>query len=396
MKKLITIFVVAVLCFGLFACSGKTDTSAPSGGNASAPPSGSSSAPPVPAVPQGYPEDDVDHHARDTYDIAFLCDDYTFLQQSWFSSMVAFEERFNIKMTAISAEGDMDTFLANIELITTRGFDGAIVTCMPDIYVRATELLYESEIPWLAYTNTVVDDNGHTVAPTVSLDPYSVGWNTMKWLVDNYKSYWGEIDESKLGAIDITVSTSPDLLARSEGPHDLFTETFPNSTHFQLDAVSTGRTGMGVVSEESAYDLVSATVAANPQIEYWLVTGAVEFYGVGSARALEALGKTTDNALVCVVGSGVNFVDWDSMSDDTKTVNVACLFLSDLRTSIPAVSGIVALIDGRVTKDTLWREKTPPNYKYGNDFGVWLLDTEVVTRATYKQALAFDEKLVLG
>ena len=396
MKKLISLLIALVLCLGLFACGEKTDTSAPPAADSPAASAENSPAPAAPGVPQGYPEDDVDHHARRTYEVVFLCDDWTFLQQSWFSSMEAFEQRFNINMTAVSAEGDMDTFLANIELIPTRGYDGAIVTCMPDIYVRATELLYASGIPWLAYTNTVVDDNGHTVAPTVSLDPYSVGYNTMRWLVDNYKSYWGEIDETKLGAIDTTVSTSPDLLARSEGPRDLFAETFPNSTYFQLDAVSTGRTGMGVVSEESAYDLVSATVSANPQIEYWFVTGAVEFYGVGSARALEDLGKTTDNALVCVVGSGVNFVDWDSMSEDTMSVNVACLFLSDLRTSIPAVSGIVAMIDGRATKDTLWREKTPPNYKYGNDYGVWLLDTLVVTRADYKEALAYDEALVLG
>jgi len=299
-------------------------------------------------------------------------------------------------MTSVSGEGSQDTYLTNLELLATRGYDGALVDCPNQIQVRATELLEESGIAYIAFVQTILDDNNRTVCPNVILDQYIVGWNTMDWLIKNYKSYMGEIDTSKLGAIDITVSTSVDLSARSDGPRDLFEETFPDGTYFQLDAVGAGGAGTNVITPDVAYTLVTATVSANPQIEYWFVTGCVEFYGVGSARALEDLGRTTENALVCVVGHGVNVVDWESMTPDTPTVNVACLMIPDLLYAAPAVAGIVALIDGRATPENLWLDETPKNYKYGNDYGVWEVENKVVTRQDYAEYIASIEALVLS
>ena len=389
MKKKIALLIVIVLCLGMAAAC-NSDSGSTSSPTTSESPSGSTSgAGVIPGVPQGYLEDDVDHYARDTYSIGFLSDTFSFLQQSWYEGMVAFEQRLNIKMTSVDGQGSEDTYLANLELIETRGFDGVITICPPQVRVRASELLNESGVPWIAFVNTILDDNDRTVSPNVILDQYETGRRPMMWLIENYKTYWGDVDPSKVALIVISTSTSVDLWDRVHGPIEIFNEYFPEGTQITIDCAATGLTGMAAISEETTFDLVTATVSANPDIEYWMVTGSTEFFGVGSSRALEAMGYTPDNALVCVVGHGVNVVDWQSMTDDTVSVNMACLMISDLLYAAPAVSGIIALIDGRTTYDTMWLEKTPANYKHGNDFGVWEVENRVVTRWNYQDY--FDE-----
>ena len=296
-------------------------------------------------------------------------------------------------MTCVDGEGSQDTYLTNLELIGTRGFDGAIVDCPPAIQVRGYELLEESGVPYVGFFQTFLDDNNRTVCPNVQLDQYDSGARPMEWLVENYKEFMGDVDISKMGVINLGYSAAPDLYARAAGPEDLYNKYLSEGTYFWVDAASAGA---DFFSEEVGYNLTSATVSANPQIEYWLVTAPLEVYGPGAARALEDLGKTTANALVCVMGQGANIADWDSMSEDTMSVNVACLIIHDFNMTYPAVAGVVALIDGRTTKDTLWLEKTPPNYKYGNDYGVWEVPCDIVTRWTYKEYLAEVDALIAG
>ena len=420
MKKALALFLTIVICFGLFACGNKTDTTnggttpagsgqssqtdvatSPAGGDQSTP---SGSEQPTPSGGessgggggaatqtgglQGYLDDEVDHYARDTYKIAFLTTEFNTLQQHWFEGLQAFEQRLNVNVTSLSADSNKETFLSNIELIATQGYDGALIACMFEIQERATELLYELGIPWICFINMLLDQNDQTVAPCVVLDQYESGQKTMQWLIDNYKEYMGDIDTSKIGGITTGFTVMADHAMRAAGQRDIFEQTFPGCPFFELDTASAGFTGADVVSAQAAFELVGATVSANPKVEYWLVTGTAEAYGPGSARALESLGKSTENALVCVVSSGANIVDWESMSPDTESINVACLLISDVLYAAPALSGIIALIDGRVTYDKLWLEKTPQNYRYGNNFGVWEAETQIITRWNYQEIIA--------
>ncbi|MDR1299933.1 MAG: hypothetical protein LBJ84_06780, partial [Oscillospiraceae bacterium] len=249
--------------------------------------------------------------------------------------------------------------------------------------VRAYEIVEETGVPYIAFVQSILDADGKTVCPQVVLDQYDTGKKTIDWLIANYKSYWGEIDTSTLGLIDCAVTTSPDLALRAEAPETIFAETFPDGHYFMADMVAAGG-----ITPDAAYAQVTAIVSANPQIEHWWVTGSTEFFGPGAARAFDDLGKV-DNALVCVVGAGANVVDWDSMTADTPSALVACLAISDLLYAAPAVSGIIALIDGRATKETLWRDKTPQNWQFGTDYGVWLVENDIITRETY--TTYFDE-----
>ena len=403
MKKLISVLIVATLCLGLLAaCGGDSPntSSAPppsSGGDASAPPS---QAPAPTGTPQGYIDDDVDHYARAPYRIAFLSQDLYQVQLAWLNGIELYQEKMNFEVVAFSAESDREKMIANIELAAMQNFDGFIVACMPDILDRASEVLYETGIPWIGFANTFLVD-GKTVAPNVTLNQSGAGEKCMQWLIENYKEYWGsDVDAHalgpRLGMIDITYSISEDLLARQTGSVNRFREEFPNSLYFATDVVALGLAGPAVISAEAAYDLVTATVSANPGVDYWFVTGAAETYSPGAARALESLGKTTENALVVTVGHPAVVADWERMSPDTMAVNVATLSIPDLLYGGPAAAGIVAILDGRTTMDTIWLEVTPPNHPWGNDFGLWEADNKVVTRWNYLDYFAEVEAMTLG
>jgi ABC-type sugar transport system substrate-binding protein len=391
MRKLISLLLALILLTALLAaCGDKTPPpeTSPAAVSPSATPGtdgpGTDAATPAgEASKAGYIDDPVDHYDRDTYQIAYLAPAFMFLQQSWFAGMQEFEERLNIKVTSFSGEGDNDLYLQTIEIIADQGFDGIIIDCEVSVANRAYELLEESKLPYIAFVQSLIDGDNQTVCPQVVLDQYQTGEKVINWLVDNYRSYWGEIDTSKLGLIDVCMSTQPDLATRAIAPEKIFKETFPDGTFFSADTATAGG-----VTPDAAYSLVSAIASSNPQIERWWVTGSTEFFGVGAARALEELGKT-DTSLICVVGAGQVVVDWDSMAEDTKSPLVACLAISDLLYAAPAVSGIVALIDGRATKEDLWLDKTPAGWQFGEKYGVWLVENDVVTRETYKTY--FDE-----
>ena len=406
MKRLISILLAIVICLALFACADKSSTEttptnsgdaqtadSPQTNSGNAQTSDSSTSPVAQTgTLTGYIDDAVDHFARPTYQIAFVSTVFQFLQQAWYAAMQEFEPVLNIKVTSVSAENDSDAYLSNLELLKSRGFDGAIVDCTPAYQVRATEILEDSGIPYLAFVNTILDDNGKTVCPNVILDQYKAGVKIMEWLLANFENeeYFGKIDITKLGAIEIGYSTNVDLNARSEGAADTFKAMYPDNPHFFTDATTAGG-----LTPDAAYAIVSATVSAHPEIEYWFVSGCTEFFGPGAARAFDDLGKESV-AMVCTFGHGPNVVDWESMTPDTVSANVACLMVPDLLYSVPAVAGIVALIDGRATKETLWLEKTPENYKYGNDYGVWEVENRVVTRWNYQDYIDETQKLMFG
>jgi len=401
MKKALSLLIALVLCLGLFACDNTPKQSAspsatPSASSPATTPSASAPSTAPSAKPQGYIDDDVDHSARKTYKIAFLTSDFTMLHQGWFKGLKAFENRLNVEVTNMSAASNQETFIANIELAITQGYDGILIAGMFEIAERATEMLYESGIPWICFINIFTDKDKQTVAPTVVLDQLDAGSKAMQWLIDNYKSFMGDIDTKKLGAIATGFVVSADHSMRAEGARNAFEKAFPGQPFFLNDTAAAGYTGPDVVSSQAAYELVGATVSAHPEIEYWFITGTAEFYGPGSARAVEALGMTTKNALVCVVGSGPNIADWESMTPDTPSCNVACLLISDLLYAAPALSGIIAMIDGRATYDTMWVNETPKNYRFGNKFGVWECPTQIITRENYAGILAEVEAIALS
>jgi hypothetical protein len=58
---------------------------------------------------------------------------------------------------------------------------------------------------------------------------------------------------------------------------------------------------------------------------------------------------------------------------------------------VPGAAGIVALIDGRATPETLWEDAK--SEAYGFDYAVYPLETEVITYDNYEEYFAgIDQK----
>jgi ABC-type sugar transport system substrate-binding protein len=407
MKKTVSLILAVLLAVSLAACGEKTveepsavnsqpDTGVSSeltpAGEGTDPATGAGSQTPETTYESaGYIDDPVDHYSRDTYDIVYLTDGFTFLHQNWLAAMQAVQDRLNCRVTNMSGNSDAERYLQNIEIVALDGVDGVIADCPSTTQARAFELFQEYDLNFIGYCQVFIDANQQLMAPQVVADQYLSAKKTIDWLIANYKSYLGDIDTSKLGLINIGFKGVPDFEPRGQAPEDVFTSTFPESAYFFCDAGTAGG-----ITQDAAITLTSATVSSHPEIEYWWVTGCVEFFGVGAARALEELGKT-DTSLCCVFGAGANVEDWKSLRPDQKTPNVACLMEPDLTYGAPAVAGIVALIDGRATPDTLWKERAKPDgWIYGDSYGVWVVEAEVVTRENYQEYLDSVNERFLG
>jgi len=399
MKKFFAILLVVCMVFALAAC-GKTET--PSTSNPPAP----SQAPPGNSPAQGggqtgggqdisepvraggsagYITDDVDHFARAPYNFIYAYYDDSPLVDDTFRSFQMLESVYNFKVTRISGDESPETYMQNIEVLIDRGdVDGFFIDTDPQFQNRLLAVLNESGIPYMNMYTAFFDANGACVTPTVGLYQWQSGYDCMKWLTDRYMDYWGDVDTSTIGLLNIDFSVVPDLVERTVGIEAAFREAFPgNENVFVVD----GLTG-GTVSTEVGFDLTTQTVTANSHVQYWLVGSCLENYAQGAARAAEALHREHE-FLITDVGSPILVSEWDSGYDGPW---VTCYAIAQLAYVAPATLGLIAMADGRATKETLWENERAP----GDVCTIWIAESAMVTRDTYREYLASVDGMWLG
>ncbi|MDR1589448.1 MAG: substrate-binding domain-containing protein [Oscillospiraceae bacterium] len=387
-QKLFSLVLAVILALSVVACANQGDAPAPSSSDApntadnspvaTSPPAGSESSPPTAQAPVGgehvgYWDDPVDHYARPAYRIAHYSFGSGTMIDRYYEALQKCQEKMNITVDFVTANGDDEKFINNLELMSDR--DGLLVDTNPNLSVRAFEVLTEMGKPWIAFSmpfQNLDPDPLKICWPTVALDGFAVGTQSTKWLIDNYKDYWGEIDTKKLGLITITVSTLPLFSTRSDGARDLFQQTFPDSLYIEGDIAGQQFTA------EAAYNMISAYVSANPGTEYWMINVVMAMVAPGVARAIETLG-VEDRVLITCCESPTAVEEWDSGYDGSW---VSAVGIAEEIYAVPATAGLVALIDGRATPDTLWADsKRAP---YGDDYALFPMELEVITRDTYK------------
>jgi ABC-type sugar transport system substrate-binding protein len=376
MKKTLVILLALIMAISLAACSSgdkKDDTA-----------KDKDSKPIVAAEPDkgantvGYITDDVDHFARDPYNFVYMYYDDSPLVDSTYASFVNLGTVYNFNMTKMSGDESPETYMTNLQALIDRGdVDGFFIDTDPQFQDQLMETLNASGIPYMNMYTAFFDEAGASLTVGVGLDQYQSGFESMQWLIDHYKEFWGEdVDTSTIGLLDIDFSISPDLQARTEGIKDSFTQAFPdNDNIFIVD----GLTG-GTVSTEVGYDLTSQTVTANSKVKYWLVSSCLENYAQGAARAAEELGRD-DEFLISDVGSTILPSEWDTGYDGAwKT----CYAMSDYAYSAPAALGLIAIADERATADTLWAEIRKEKDKRT----IWEAESGMITKDDYKQFFA--------
>ena len=401
MKKVVVTLLAVLLVASLIACSstGSDNTNAaPASGGSSGTPSplasepissasaAPSTSPTVAATPQvsaapsgitaetvGFFADGVDPDSRKTYNIVFEYPIPMAVMDNMGKAMQQYSKKLNYNITAQCSNFDLDKFIQDLEVSMTNGVDGFVVMPDPTVSIRIKEVLDEGNKPFVAILNSMRDDKGAILAPCITVDNASAGADMVQWLYDNYKTYWGDIDTNQIGLINFTFSAAVELNQRYDAALAKFKELFPNNENiFKGDGIVTGN-----FEAQTGYDLASPIYTANSSVKYWFVTSALEQYSQGAARAAESL-NIGKNVLAICVGSDVLPNEWDNNYDGSW---VACVGISSYQYTAPAICGLISLLDGKATQETLWPDRKIP----GDQFATYGVSNQVITKDTYKQ-----------
>ncbi|MDR2356959.1 MAG: hypothetical protein LBD92_02590 [Oscillospiraceae bacterium] len=330
------------------------------------------------AAPQGYWEDDVDHQARETYELCYAMPAISVMHEMFMTAFRTFEDKLNFKLLTSSSDSNNEVYLQNLEVMASRGVDGFFVDSDQNISVRVKEVLEELGVPYVCFVQIMLDAQGHMAAPAVVLNGYDCGVKQADWFYANYRSYWPDVADTDIAYLDLTFTNSPDFKARTDGVYDKFREYFPdNDLFFELDMVN------HMPTADEAYDMVTPMFTTNPDVKYWYVTASAEMFGQGVARAAEAL-NMEDRVVVTSVGIDIIQTEW---ADGYEGCWAASLGISNYDTCMPALVGLIALCDGRATPDTLWKERAVPGDAFGDNYGIWYVETQMVTARTYRDYL---------
>ncbi len=388
MKKTAAIILAILMAFSLFACAAKEpaetageDSAAPSSSTPSVAPakdaSPEASAQPIQDDTEstvGYITDDVDYYARDPYKLAYIYGIPVPISANVFTVLERLGEKMNFTVNSFCADGDMSKYVEFVETYIDMGIDGFLFSPQQDVMPRSDELCSEAGVPYINMMTTYADENGNTLKPVVSFDGYQAGANIAEWLVNNYTDYFGDVDLTDIGFITLNFSVATEFNVRAFGAQDKYKELHPELADqvFDIDLLDVG------FSVDAGYDKAAATMSANSDIKYWFIFGVAEDFAVGAARAVESLGKK-DQALVVSTGNDFCFDLWGSREDTPCWVATVPVYMTDL--AVPMAVGIVALIDGRATNETLWADLR----KEGDFATQYNIAVDVVTRNNFQQ-----------
>jgi ABC-type sugar transport system substrate-binding protein len=388
-KKIVALLLALLMVFSLFACA-KEEQAAPSASPsaASSPSPAETPSPTESTAPGGSPgaaagaigyiTDEVDHSARDTYKLAYFYYAALTLEKAHFDAMQKMQDRLNIEVTDFSANDNADMFIQNLETASTQGFDGYIIEPNADIHARIFEVATELEIPFIYTVNAYRDETGANLVPTIILDQYKNGNTQVQWFLDHFNDYWPTAEAKDIALMSLEFSSNPDLALRSAGVKDKFAELFPGNPSYVGDMAGQK------IDAQIAYDQVAAILTAHPEVKYWFINGAIENFGQGAARAAEGLAKE-DIILIVTSGANVLPLEWDAGYEGSWVASYAVFNYNYV---VPALCGLIALIDGRATPETLWAEVRAP----GDKATAYVAGDQMVTIDTYKTVMADIEK----
>jgi ABC-type sugar transport system substrate-binding protein len=425
MKKILSIVLTLAMVFSLFACAGGGTTTSPSPSVSTAPSVAPSVAPSPSAEPSpsaapspsaepsptgvaghfngpdwvpdttpphgdtGWYTDKVDWFDRDPYKIVFIYSQAFALTDMMGKAFQAWSTRVNYEYTESNANMDNDAFLNNMELFASQGWQGMILQPDATIGMRVKELATELKIAWMPGVSPIMDENNNLLQPMVTLGTKYQADMANNWLFDNYKTYWGDIElnPKTVGYICLTITANPILKIVYDYSNSGFKEKFPEAANNVFDGDCINQTNP--VSADAGYNVASAIMAAHPEIEHWFITSVLEDYSQGASRAAGAL-NIEDKVLICSNGANILIPMLEADSADKSWV--AGIYYAQEIFCEPLVCGIIAMLDGRATPETLYPEWKAPGATYANI----LCDTRVVTKETYKEYLDYIDNYISG
>ena len=400
MKRIIAILLAILLALMLIACNNGTtneptaeSSSAASSDESTSTTPGSPTSPDTPTSPSspqsvnpvgdpsvnensiGFFSDGVDPYSRETYDIvwAYMRPMAIFLNIG--DSLRDLESSLNFKVSEYCANSDIDAMIQTIEVYADQGVDGFIIVIDASANIRIKEVLDNTGIPYVGILNTVRDSSGRHIVSVIGHDNTPIVEEIGQWLFDNYKNYWGDIDTSKIALLSFDFSPNVDFHERHLAAVSTFKKLIPdNAGIFEADGVTGG------LNEETGYELASGILSSNPQIEYWFIISGLELYAQAATRVAESLG-IDDRVLISCVDVIVLSAAWDSGYEGCW---VSALGNDSIQFAAPAACGIVSLINGTSTPETLWSYRRGAN----DERTFYQVSHDMITIDTYKDYFA--------
>lgn len=377
MKKIIVVLLILVMLFSLVACnSGRPDSNDAGSTETQQTSSGDS---PTPAAPPsggtvGWSTDNVDYFARPAYRIAYIVAFFVPVNALISDQFELWGKVLNFEYTLVDAQRDNDLFITSLEMLAGQGYDGFILDFDPAYTERCYEVCVDLGINWISGVNPVLIGDKN-MWPGVTIESYPMGGVMAQWLFDNYKGYWGDIDVNELGILICDLAPATDLHLRAIGANDKFTELLPG-----IAGTNIFWNDMPGMDPQIGYDQFTAVKSGNPQFKYWMVVTVVDVFAQGVVRAAEDLG-VDNSTLVLSADGNVQIAEWDSgYTGDCLT---GAAYVAPIYQTEPIICGLIAMIDGRATPESLWPEWKAP----GASFAQVKIDLFVITRDNYKQYL---------
>jgi len=395
MKKTLAILLVLVMVFSLVSCASNkgpengdpvnantTASSQPEQSNQPVQPSQpeqsnqpvTSGQPSNPAAATvGFPTDDVDHWARDPYHIVYFNFRPSNITQQFTISLEKMGEVYNYTLEQLTANNDSDMFINTLQTILNKRPDGVIVDITQELASRTATLCADYDVPVVCLMNTAVDANGVALIPSVVMDEIKTGNILVEIMAESYRDYWGDIDTSEIGLLTLDWSANVSVNKRTIGAETKFNELFPGNPVFYADSTAGG------MSVQSGFDLTNSILSTNPDVKYWFITAAIEDIGLGGLRAAQGL-DMEDRILMTGAGATILPAEWNEGYEGNW---IAAYGAIPIMYAGNALCGLLALIDGRATTDTLWPEYIQQNHKAA----LFYVDGLLLTRDTYRKLL---------
>ena len=186
--------------------------------------------------------------------------------------------------------------------------------------------------------------------PNVGFDNYAFGNDMFQWCIDYAKKNWTDSNVNNTGGMFLGYSVVPVLELRHKGAKDNWAKNgYKPANFYFVDGVGGG--GANPMNAQVGYDLSSATMAAHPEIKYWVACGFFDDYSDGIARAADAAGKS--NNVISSTAGGTGLINhWDA--GETGGAWKSAIFTDQRLYAEPIFNGLYAMMSGKATAETLW------------------------------------------
>ncbi len=308
---------------------------------------------------------------KDEIVLAYICKS---LDQQWFQDVSKSLKEQALKMGAkdvimLDARMQPDLYIAALDNVIAQNVDG-IIACIPDKNLSRVTIskTKEAGIPLLADADPIIE-NGVRLAPSLELDAFLVGQQSSEWLVNHIKENNLVEDIASTGYAILTMDTVSSCVPRAEGQYEAFTRLYSEFPKEQI--IKADYNG----EIEKGYNVMAATITANPKYKKWFVTAANEEGALGAVRALEQAGLDGE---AVVVGLG-GYHAKDEFKKDYSAMKSAAYFSAEVNGVAVATAMMEHILEGK---------KIFAEYKKeGQEFGMYPLGAIMVTPENYKDVM---------